>query len=49
VYYSLKKPWLAGWLVEGFQLLDLQAGQSAEIVAAAKAVRKLWKVKERGA
>ncbi len=46
VFYSLKKPWLAGWLVDGFQLLDLQAGQSAEIAAAAKAVRKLWKVKE---
>jgi DNA-binding transcriptional ArsR family regulator len=46
VRYSLARTWLANWLVEGVQLLELQNSKSAKIMQAAKAVRKIWRVKE---
>ena len=46
VHYSLSTTWLAKWLVEGFQLLELQGGRSSKILEAAKAVRKLWRVRD---
>lgn len=41
--YSLARSWLARWLVDGFQLLELQNSHSAKVLEAAKAVRKLWR------
>lgn len=46
VRYSLSRTWLAGWLVEGFQLLELQNAQSSKVMEAAKAVRRLWRVRK---
>ena len=46
VCYSLASPWLATWLVEGFQLLELQGGRSSQVLEAAKLVKKLWRVKK---
>ena len=46
MFYKLRKPWLARWLVEGFELLDLQAEHSAELVEAAKVARRMWKTKD---
>lgn len=46
VKYSLASPWLARWLVEGFQLFEFQGGQSSKVLEAAKVVRKLWRVRK---
>ena len=41
--YALTRPWLARWLVDGFQLLELKNSHSAKVMEAARAVRKIWK------
>jgi DNA-binding transcriptional ArsR family regulator len=41
--YSLTRSWLADWLLDGFQLLELQNSRSAKVLQAAKAVKKIWK------
>lgn len=46
VCYSLSSPWLAKWLVEGFQLFELQGGRSSQVLEAAKLVKKLWRAKK---
>jgi len=46
VRYSLARTWLANWLVEGVQLLELQNAKSSTIMRAARAVKKIWRVKE---
>lgn len=46
VKYSLTSTWLARWLVEGFQLLELQNNRSSKVLRAAKVVKRLWKIKE---
>ena len=46
VCYSLTSPWLAQWLVEGFQLLELQGGRSSQLLEAAKVVKRLWRAKK---
>ena len=47
VRYHLSNVWLARWLVDGFQLLEMQNHNSSKVLEAAKAVRRLWRVKER--
>jgi DNA-binding transcriptional ArsR family regulator len=42
VYYSLRHPWLAKWLLEGLQLLEKDDTLSEEILTATKQARKLW-------
>lgn len=46
VHYSLSSTWLARWLLEGVNLLDLQVGRSSKVHKAARAVRKIWRVRE---
>jgi DNA-binding transcriptional ArsR family regulator len=45
VRYSLASVWLARWLVEGVQLLDLQNAQSTKVAEAVRAVRRIWRQK----
>jgi DNA-binding transcriptional ArsR family regulator len=45
VRYSLASPWLAKWLVEGFQLLELQNGRSSKVLEAAKVVKRMWRLR----
>ncbi|MEY4669417.1 MAG: hypothetical protein RL518_2116 [Pseudomonadota bacterium] len=47
VKYHLSSPWLAGWLVDGFQLLDMQNHNTSKIMEAAKVVKKMWRLKNR--
>lgn len=42
VFYKLREPWLARWLLDGFRLLELQGQDSAQLMAAAQVARKLW-------
>jgi DNA-binding transcriptional ArsR family regulator len=45
VRYSLASAWLAKWLVEGFQLLELQNGKSSKVLEAAKVVKRMWRLR----
>jgi DNA-binding transcriptional ArsR family regulator len=45
VRYHLSNVWLARWLVEGFQLLEMQNHKSSKVLEAAKIVKRLWRVK----
>jgi DNA-binding transcriptional ArsR family regulator len=45
VRYSLASAWLARWLVEGVQLLDLQNAQSTKVAEAVRAVKRIWRHK----
>jgi len=47
VRYHLSNAWLAGWLVDGFQLLEMQGQHSSKILEAAKVVKKMWRLKSR--
>lgn len=47
VRYSLSRSWLASWLVEGFQLLELQNSQHSKVLEAAKVVKRMWRLKNR--
>lgn len=47
VRYHLTNEWLARWLVDGFQLLEIQSDKSTKVMEAAKAVKKLWQTKKR--
>lgn len=45
VRYSLSSKWLARWLAEGIQLLELQGGHSNRVLEAAKVVRRMWRLR----
>lgn len=45
VRYSLTSVWLAQWLVDGFQLLDLQSAQSNKVARAVRVVKRMWRPK----
>jgi DNA-binding transcriptional ArsR family regulator len=47
VRYHLTNAWLASWLVDGFQLLEMQTHNSSKILEAAKVVKKMWRLKGR--
>jgi len=47
VRYHLTNVWLATWLVEGFQLLEMRNLENSKIMEAAKAVKKIWRLKGR--
>ena len=47
VRYHLANVWLARWLVDAFQLLEMQNQHSSKIMEAAKAVKKVWRRKSR--
>ncbi len=47
VRYHLTNVWLARWLVDGFQLLEMQNYHSSKILEAAKVVKKMWRLKSR--
>jgi DNA-binding transcriptional ArsR family regulator len=47
VRYHLSNVWLARWLVDGFQLLEMQNQNSSKVLEAAKVVRRLWRVKDK--
>jgi len=45
VRYSLCNPWLASWLLDGCKLLEMQNAHMHEVIEAARAVKKLWKIR----
>lgn len=45
VRYSLSNPWLATWLLDGCKLLEMQNAHMNEVVEAARAVKKLWRIR----
>jgi DNA-binding transcriptional ArsR family regulator len=47
VRYHLSNVWLAQWLIDGFKLLEMQNQNSSKIMEAAKAVKKIWRLKRR--
>ena len=47
VRYHLTNVWLASWLVDAFQLLEMQNDRSSKVMEAAKAVKKIWRLKSR--
>jgi DNA-binding transcriptional ArsR family regulator len=47
VRYHLTNVWLARWLLDGFQLLEMQSQKSSKVMEAAKAVKKMWQIKNR--
>lgn len=47
VRYHLSNVWLARWLVEGFQLLEMQNNKSSKVLEAAKIVKRMWRLKDR--
>ena len=46
VRYHLSNVWLARWLVEGFQLLEMQNKKSSQVLKAARVVKRMWRVKD---
>ncbi len=45
VRYHLSNVWLARWLVDGFQLLEMQNQNSSKVLEAAKVVKRLWRAR----
>lgn len=45
VRYSLSNPWLARWLLDGCKLIEMQNADMHEVMEAAKAVKKIWRIR----
>lgn len=42
IFYSLRFPWMAGWLLEGLKLLEEAKSSDQELLTATAEVKKLW-------
>lgn len=42
IFYSLRFPWMAGWLLEGLKLLEEAKSSDHELLTATAEVKKLW-------
>ncbi len=42
IFYSLRFPWMAGWLLQGLQLLEEAKSSDLELLTATAEVKKLW-------
>lgn len=45
VRYSLSNPWLARWLLDGCKLIEMDNAHMSEVMEAARAVKKLWRIR----
>src|SRR5689334_2188846 len=46
VFYSLRRKWIAKWLLDGLKLLEEDNSLSEDILSAARSARKLWTDRE---
>ncbi len=45
VRYSLSNPWLARWLLDGCKLIEMDNAHMHEVMEAARAVKKMWRMR----
>lgn len=42
IFYSLRFPWMAGWLLQGLQLLEEANSSDVDLLNATAEVKKIW-------